>query len=457
MVDNKHGLQHFLKKTGIYFTSVLFLCATVSSILGTYVSAQEQDTGKKCDQSFYSSNNILFYDPCATICGEGTGAASTAKINQLRGNNNAERIFNFWIDAGLTSQQAAGITGSMKHEGGFSPFRQEMDATWPDGGWGIAQFTHDPGQRGAAKQYVISEIGNDLFNQYYKNDYGGAVLESNGFVPQGVPDDVNQKFLLAQLNYLLGYISSFQPSSINDRVDGLKADYGQDVPASSTLFDYLHTLVQAPDAAIAWTYLYEYPGDIKNTAQERANSATEILALYSNGISSSCGGPLKAGGMNLEDAKKFMEEQYKKDIEDSKKYLGGAAQDCPGGPLANCVSFTAWFINKYTDLQGFSSPGSRVGNGGEVVGNVVANNPSIQNGHSPQPYAIFSTYASGGRFGHTGIILGVDTQKGVVIVGEAACSDTKGMDWITAREYPLAEWSGDAYTYAYTNGHVKGL
>lgn len=60
MVDNKHGLQHFLKKTGIYFTSVLFLCATVSSILGTYVSAQEQDTGKKCDQSFYSSNNILF-------------------------------------------------------------------------------------------------------------------------------------------------------------------------------------------------------------------------------------------------------------------------------------------------------------------------------------------------------------------------------------------------------------
>ena len=83
--------------------------------------------------------------------------------------------------------------------------------------------------------------------------------------------------------------------------------------------------VQAGDVAIAWTYLYEYPGDIKATAAVRANSAADIVELYSNGISTSCGGNLVAGGMNLEQAIKFMED-YKTGA-DSATYIGGAGQD----------------------------------------------------------------------------------------------------------------------------------
>jgi len=395
-----------------------------------------------CDQQFYSSNDVLFYNPCANACGPvGSGAAASA----LRGSNNAEKIFNYWLDSGMSAQQAAGIAGSIKHESGFSPFRQEMSQTWPAGGWGIAQFTHDPGQRGSATKWVREEIGEDLFTQYYKNDYGGAVFESNGFIPDGVPTDVNDKFLFAELNYLLDHIKQLIPNNI--RTGGLSADYGQNIPPDQNLYDYLRTLVQADAVAIAWTYLYEYPGDIKNTAAARGTSASEILTLYGGGISTSCGGGLTAGGMSLDQAKEFM-AAYKNNP-DNRQYIGGAGTDCPGGPLANCVSFSTYFINKYTNLEGFAS--GAPGHGKSVAGNVVARNPTVQSGHSPRPYAIFSL--TSGEYGHTGVILAVDTDRQIVIAGEASCGDSN--DWTDAREYPLSKFDSDAYTYAYTDGFLK--
>ena len=448
-----------MKRVLLIGTALLLAVASVASISTTYVSAaDESSSGAGCDEQFYASNDVLFYNPCATTCSASGGATGVGTIAQLRGNNNAEKIFNYWLDAGMSAQQAAGISGSMKHEGGFSPFRQEMSQSWPGGGWGIAQFTHDPGQRGEAKKYVSAAIGAELFNQYYKPEYGGGVVESNGFVPKGVPVEVNDKFLLAQLNYLLDHIKGLKPNNV--RTSLLKSHYGQTIASGTSLYDHLKTLVQAGDSAIAWTYLYEFPGDIKATAQVRANSAADILTLYANGtgasISTACGGSLVAGGMTLEQAKKFMEE-YKSNP-DNAKYIGGAGRDCAGGPLSNCVSFSVYFINKYTNIKGFGD-GTTPGNGSTVATNVIARNPDIGNGHSPQPYAIFST-PSGSEMcgsvkcGHTGIILGVDTARGKVVVGEAACGS--GSDWDTAREYDLSKFDSDSYTYAYTNSLLKG-
>lgn len=410
------------------------------------------EASKASRDKFSSSNDIFFSDPCDTTCG--VNSVPAGEVGSVHGKNNGEKIFNFWVDAGLTPQEAAGITGSMQHEGGFSPFRQEEDATWPGGGWGIAQFTG--GQRSSAIAAVDNAVGADLFAQYYKNQYGGAVTEANNFVPAGVPVDVNDKFLLAELNYLLGYIKQFKPSSISDRVDGVKQDFNQTVDPNLTLYDYLKTLTQPGDAAVAWTYLYEYPGDIKNTATERAASAANIATLYSGGSSTSCGGNLTAGGMTLEQAVQFMND-YKNNA-DNVKYIGGADQSCPGGPLSNCVSFSMYFVNKYTNIQGMGS-GTTAGNGSTVVANIIARNPSIQSGNAPRPYAIFST-PSGSQMcgdvkcGHTGVILGVDTTRNKVIVGEAGCGTPAS--WDTAREYDLAQFNSGDYTYAYTDGLLKG-
>jgi len=449
-----------LKLTVYKIFIALFIIGTIPTTFITQPTYAAEDTAE-CDEAFYSSNDILFYNPCATSCSAGAGGGST--VSALRGNNNGEKIFNYWVDAGMTSQQSAGITGSMYHEGRFSPFTQETSFGFGNGGWGIAQFTGQPapnypdtgGQRKAVIDYLKADatVGADLFAQYYKAEYSGLQSESTGFVPPNVPIDVNDKFLLSELNYLLEHIKELKPNNI--RRGDYQRDFNQTVDPSMTLHDYLKTIVQSGDAATAWTYLYEYPGDIKDTATVRANTAAEFMELYSNGVSSTCGGSLAEGGMTLEEAIAFM-ESYKTGS-DSVDYIGGAGRGCPGGPLSNCVSFSAYFINKYTNIQGFMT--GAPGNGSTVVANIIARNPDIQNGHSPRPYAIFST-PSGNmmcgavKCGHTGVILGVDTARGKVIVGEAGCGSP--LSWDTAREYELSRFDSDAYTYAYTEGLLKG-
>lgn len=434
-------------KALIFVSIAAFAFVSIPTVTATNAAAAD-DASVKCDEAFYSSNDILFYNPCATSCSD-AGSGTAADVTSLKGKNNGEKMFNFWVSTGLTSQQAAGITASMQLEAGFSPFRQETTQAWPGGGWGIAQFTG--GQRDAATAFVKAAVGDDVFNQYYSPAYGGAGLESNGFVPTGVPTDVNDKFLLAELNYLATYIKGYIPNNV--RVDKIAQDYKQVVPANTALYNYLKTVVQAGDVAIAWTYLYEYPANIKTAALDRSNSAANVMTLYSNGVSTTCGGNLSEGGMNLQDGIKFVNDY--KNNPDNVKYIGGAGQSCAGGPLSNCVSLSIYFVNKYTDLKSNPTPG----NGSTVVANLIAANPGVENGHSPRPYAIFST-PSGSQMcgsvkcGHTGIILGVDKARGVVVVGEAACGSPGS--WDTAREYPLSRFDSDAYTYIYTDGHLKG-
>jgi hypothetical protein len=158
-------------------------------------------------------------------------------------------------------------------------------------------------------------------------------------------------------------------------------------------------------------------------------------------------------GMNLDQAIGFV-ANYKNSA-DSINYIGGSGRDCKGGPLSNCVSFSVYFINKYTSIGGMGG-GTAPGNGSTVVRNVKARNPSLETGHVPRPNAIFST-ASGSQMcgdvkcGHTGVILGVDTDRGKVIVGEAGCNSTPN-DWDTAREYDLAKFNSEKYIYVYTDG-----
>lgn len=61
---------------------------------------------------------------------------------------NAKKIFQFFVGKGLTAEQAAGILGNMEHESGFNPRRvegtktPEEDSDTPDHrGYGIVQFT----------------------------------------------------------------------------------------------------------------------------------------------------------------------------------------------------------------------------------------------------------------------------------------------------------------------------
>ncbi len=118
---------------------------------------------------------------------------------------------------------------------------------------------------------------------------------------------------------------------------------------------------------------------------------------------------------------------------------------------ANCVSFVRYFLNRYTDIHvGTNS----IGNGRDVV-NTLRFAKGLSTGNYPRPYAVFSS--SRGEYGHTGIVLGIDTTKGLIYIGQ--------MDWYESESFGLNHITYDLKTftqtfqptYAYLDGHLKGL
>ena len=137
--------------------------------------------------------------------------------------------------------------------------------------------------------------------------------------------------------------------------------------------------------------------------------------------SGSTSGQIGEEGLTFEDAKRFM-MNYGENKNGSSKAavnkdgsqwkLGG----CNGGGGSNCVTFSAFFINKFTDS---------IRNRGH--GDVTAKNMTNVEGKGQEPrvWAVFSgwmVFKSGKRGPHTAVILGY--HNGEWIVGHASCSGT---------------------------------
>ena len=133
-----------------------------------------------------------------------------------------------------------------------------------------------------------------------------------------------------------------------------------------------------------------------------------------NSCFSYCGGgddKVGDGGLTVEQAKTFM-MNYGENKDDSSKNAVGALWDACNGGGSNCVTFSAFFMFKFTNI----TQNGRTGNGNEVV-NVLKNRSDINvdTGHKPQVWAILSTPPQ-----HTAVVLG--HHDGKWIVGHASCS-----------------------------------
>jgi hypothetical protein len=160
-------------------------------------------------------------------------------------------------------------------------------------------------------------------------------------------------------------------------------------------------------------------------------------------------GSLVSGGMTLDKAVAFMKEY--RGLRPQTWTLGTwgteysiFAATCSGGPLANCVAFSEYFVNRYTDKQYVHTS-----NGDGVVKDLLAMGFKA-GGHTPKVYSVFSA-----TYGHTGVVLGIDKTNNKIIIGEASCGYS--MDEIHAKEYDLKAFTSNTYTYAYTDGLLKGV
>jgi hypothetical protein len=224
---------------------------------------------------FYSGNNIYYYDENAQTC-----SVSSNSVSTLRGTDNREKIYNYLKDKGLTNEQAVGVAANISHEGGYSPTRQEDPSPgngylqFPEGGWGIVQWTF--GRRTNVVEYLKLKVP-QLVNQFYKDEFGNAVSQSEGYVPKGMDVTSNDLLLLHELDFLY-------EESTHRNVRSVTVPHVDNVSAGDNEWESLKKQTTASKASNLWVYNFEVPGKIDETAKSRAAEAELLLATF-NGTS----------------------------------------------------------------------------------------------------------------------------------------------------------------------------
>lgn len=202
----------------------------------------------KYDESFYSGNDILFYNPEDNSCTQSTLSSSAAN---LTGNTNRERIWNWLKSQGLSNEQAAGVMGNLQKESGFNPTRH--DGVWMWGGWGLAQWTNYPdGSASGRRTAIATSLGGQGLSKYYDAQYSAAATDGSGRNP-GVPEDINIKLLDFELNYMM-------QESQGRPVSKAVASQGYGI-ANAKEWDTLKQQKTIEDATVFWHNNFEVSND----------------------------------------------------------------------------------------------------------------------------------------------------------------------------------------------------
>lgn len=127
-----------MRKIILFVLVALLLVATPSHVFA-----------EAMDESFYSSNDILYYDPNAC-----TSQSGTSNITPIEGDDRLEQLLRFFTGKGLSLAAAAGIAGNIKQESGWNPAMIQGGAIAPDNyvpvnktGFGLAQWTFTARQK----------------------------------------------------------------------------------------------------------------------------------------------------------------------------------------------------------------------------------------------------------------------------------------------------------------------
>ena len=232
-----------------------------------------------------------------------------------------------------------------------------------------------------------------------------------------------------------------------------------------------HTAIYAEDSSgkghVVQASYCEYFGVVKDTGSITGSYWGSIRVFRNvnnktNGGSTNCdlcsgrensddtaGGALVAGGFKTaQEADDAVMKKYRSlSNDEARKYGITVGCDTNGRLTDNCPSFSRYFFNEYTSKKWTGA----TGNGRDVAGN-IAKTFDLPTGKTPKAYAIFSvakgrTMCGGSPCGHTGVVLGVNTEKKKIIIGQAGyCS---GEAYMHAVEEDLSQYNDGSYTYVY--------
>lgn len=430
----------------------VFMVLALQAVFAPLLTSSPAFAGRDLSDKFVASD-IWFYDPGETC--SGFSASHGGVVTILNGDNVAEKVWNWFASAGIATVSdnpnvIAGIIGNLMTESGGGTFNLNPFVV---SGYGyVGLFQAGGGRRDTLKKY-FTEAGLDSL--------WGSSLSS-----------VSETDIDKAVDVTLTDLVYEDDGSFMTFVNHL-GDVDADTPeAYSDLFLVVVERAVGGDSPILDSGAKKLSdgGDYQGSENRRkhASEAHQAFARNSGGGSvttiqddtkvilcsggSFTPGVIVSGGMTLEEAKAFM-DPYRKITPRNYHEPGGDilstwhinnVTDCTSD-LENCVAFVQYFICEYAQIC------MGLGNGGGVVAQLLdANLGFIDGGNTPRPYAVFSR--GGGDYGHTGVILGVDEERGKVIIGEAGCSGS--YDYTNAKEKDLAEYQSSSYHYAYTDNLI---
>lgn len=237
---------------------LLGLCLAVVIILGQPAISVFADSTNSCDPDMSTLDCQALYGGWQDwVPDDGSGSCGTSDTTTLAGNDNVQKIFNYFIAKGLPAAGTAGIMGNMQAESHFDPSIEQTSGAWEDlsslnineggkGGVGLVQW--DGGRRPAVIKYMLSQGLTDA--DFHK------------------PSD---KLLGAELDYVWKELNG-------------------------PYIDTLHTIQKDTDPAqAAFDFHKGYEGSSDSAAQIKQNRMDPAVAIYKQYSGASSGGSCSSG------------------------------------------------------------------------------------------------------------------------------------------------------------------
>lgn len=226
------------------------------------------------DNDFYSLNNITFYNPEDNTCSTAIGGS----FGTLTGGSNAEKIWGFLIQQGLTDYQAAGVMGNISAESGYVPTRRQgttdlWNSLYNSNAWGLVQW--DGGRRYTSPSGGI--LGSLRAQAPHLEKYTALEYDTVRNPGAVIPEADLNELLLFELNYMV-------QESKSRTVSRAVAGQGYGVHGANE-WETLKLQQSIMDAVVFWHNNFEVSADSPNRViQSRGSKAQEAYNSFASGV-----------------------------------------------------------------------------------------------------------------------------------------------------------------------------
>lgn len=402
---------------GGFVVLVVLVSSVVTGVGGGNSTAQRDDALVDC--TVYANASLESIP--------GAGGDSDALTTE-----NAQLIYGVFAAWGMSDENIAGIIGNWQAESSIDPTSvqgifnapQQMTeekkaaATDTDNGIGLGQWTF--GRNANLRTYAEAQSADwwalpTQLGFMISADEGGNADIVKGMIStsQGTPAD-------AAIYFHDKWERSADTASMKERRAkyatawmGLFAGWEKNQELANSILTQSGATVTAANDKAA--------NEVRSDCRE-ADEADTVLA---------------PGGLTLVEAQALMNiyrEEGAQFLTD--RYGVGGPAACSGGKADNCVSFSTYFVNKYTSFQQYA-PGNGIKTASSMALMMGKTTTKV-----PKPYSVASGPGSGPA-GHTFVILGIEGDQAVI--GEAGCDTNMAMT--RARYMPLSQLTSGAYMF----------